>query len=198
VLNYILRKGGKVVANSFPCVRETQSLPVFRFAEMENDPVSPLAYLKGKPPCFPSQAKGHLASPIILGLRPARLGQEGKDHWAELITKGVITGLRNGLLYYYYTGEIPADGPGAGDYGPVNHMFPFTPVELHSGWLVGQQRIIACVSGTHHWPGEQAPVCHRFDLKGREVPHRFELTRQGDGWQVKVVLDDWNEVAVLE
>ncbi len=198
VLGYILRKGGKVVVNSFPCVRETQSLPAFRFAEMENDDFDPLSYLKGKPPMCSYQVRGHLASPIILGLRPVRWGQRGTEHWAELITKAVITALRNGVLYYYYTGHIPEKGPGAGDYGPVNHMFPFTPVELHSGWLVGRERIIAAVSGTYRWPHTEAPACHRFDLKGREVPHDFQMSRNGDGWQVKVRVDDWNEVAVLE
>jgi hypothetical protein len=198
VLSYILDKGGHVVVNSFPCVRETQALPVFRFAEMENDPIDPLDYMKGKPPVFPSQAKGHLASPIILGLRPGRWGSKGKDHWAELITKGVLTALRNGLLYYYYTGDIPGTGPGCGDYGPVNHMFPFTPVELHSGWLVGRERIITCLSGTYEWKHAQPPVLHRFNLTGREVPHGFSLARQGDQWLVKVTLNDWNELAVLE
>jgi hypothetical protein len=198
VLKYILRKGGKVVVNSFPCVRETQSLPAFRFAEMENDDFDPLTFLKGKPPTCRYQVKGHLASPIILGLRPVRWGKRGEEHWAELITKAVITALRNGVLYYYYTCYIPDKGPGAGDYGPVNHMFPFTPMELHSGWLVGQERTIACISGTYRWPNKEAPACHRFDLKGREVPHGFKMQRQGDGWQVKVVVDDWNEVAVLE
>lgn len=198
VLNYILRKGGKVVANSFPCVRETQSLRVFRFAEMENDPLDIPKYLKAKPPAFASQAKGHLASPIVLGVRPEQWGKVGKAHWSELITKAVITGLRNGLLYYYYEGSIPGKGPGAGDYGPVNHMFPFTPVELHSGCLVGQERIIACVSADLQWQHKEAPVCHRFDLKGREIPHGFQMSRQGDGWLVKVALDDWNEIAVLE
>ncbi len=129
---------------------------------------------------------------------PGRWGQKGEEHWAEFITKAVIAGLRNGLLYYYYTGYIPESGPGAGDYGPVNHMFPFTPIELHSGWLLGQERIIACISGTYRWPHKEAPVCHRFDLKGREIPHDFQMNRRGDGWQVKVVVDDWNEVAVLE
>jgi len=198
VLKYILRKGGKVVVNSYPCVRETQSLPAFRFAEMENDDFDPLTFLKGKPPACRYQVKGHLASPIILGLRPVRWGAKGEQHWAELITKAVITALRNGVLYYYYTCYIPEKGPGAGDYGPVNHMFPFTPVELHSGWLVGQERIIACISGTYRWPHKEAPACHRFDLKGREIFPGFQIHRQGDGWQVKVGVDDWNEVAVLE
>ena len=30
----------------------------------------------------------------------------------------------------------------------TQHMFPFTPVELHRGWLIGKERIITAVPGT--------------------------------------------------
>ncbi len=198
ILRRILAKGGKVVINGQSTVRETRGLPVFRFQEMDNDGVNPLRFLHGKPPIYYWQARGHLGSPIILGLRPVRFGEEGKRHWAEVITKGVITGLRNGVLYYYYTSTIPSSGPGAGEYGPVNHMFPFTPVELHEGWLVGKERVIACVSGAYDWPHAARPQCHLFDLRGRERPSDFRVTRAGAGWKVQVKLDDWNAIAVIE
>jgi hypothetical protein len=198
VLKHILGKGGVAVCNSFPCVRQTQSLPVFRFAEMENDAVDSLVSTDGKPPCLASEAKGHLASPIILGIRPERLGQRGKDHYGEIVTKAMIAGLRNGCLYYYYGSRIPAEGPGAGDYGPGNHMFPFTPVELHSGWLLGKERLLTCVSGTYTWPGPKPPRCHRFDRAGREAAADFTVEPTADGHRVTVKLDDWNEIAVVE
>ena len=198
ILRHIVAKGGKVVINGHSTVRETRGLPAYRFQEMENDPVNPLEYLHGKPPLFFWQARGHLDSPIILGLRPVRRGEQGKRHWAEMIVKGVITALRNGQLYYYYASVIPTDGPGAGAYGPVNHMFPFTPVELHEGWLVGKERVITCVSRAFEWPRADRPRCLLFDLRGREKPHAFALTRAGAGWRVAVKLDDWNEIAVIE
>jgi len=198
ILNHILAKGGKVVVNGQPTVRETQSLPVFRFQEMDNDNVNPLTFMEGKPPLCYWQARGHLACPVILGLRPERYGQPGKDRWAECITKGVIIALRNGMLYYYYTCSLPDSGSGAGGYGPCNHMFPFTPVELHEGWLVGVERTIACRSGTYRRPGPVEPVCFLFDRKGLEKPANFSKRREGDGWVVEVSLDDWNEIAVVQ
>ena len=198
VLKHILDKGGLAVCNSFACVRETQRLPVFRFAEMENDRVESIVGMEGKPPCFASEGKGHLSSPIILGIRPERLGQQGQEHYARILTKAIITGLRNGCLYYYYGSHIPAKGPGAGDFGPGNHMFPFTPVELHSGWLLGKERLLTCVSGTYAWPGPQPPRCHLFDRTGREVAQQFAVEAVPGGYRVRVKLNDWNEIAVLE
>jgi len=198
ILKRILSKGGKIVVNGQPTVRETQSLPVFRFQEMDNDNVNPLTFMEEKPPLCYWQARGHLASPVILGLRPERYGQAGKDRWAECITKGVITALRNGVLYYYYTSTIPGSGPGAGEYGPCNHMFPFTPVELHEGWLVGEERTITCLSGTYRRHGPAEPEVLLFDRKGRERPEHFPARRDGDGWAVAVTLSDWNEIAVIQ
>jgi hypothetical protein len=49
-------------------------------------------------------------------------------------------------------------------------MYPFTPVELHSGWLVGEERILTCVSGEFGWRGEKPEVdVFVFDELGREV-----------------------------
>ncbi len=198
ILKYILDKGGKVVINGHSTVCETRALPVYRFQEMDNDGVNPLLFLHDKPPIFYWQARGHLNSPIILGLRPVRYGAAGKQHWAEIITKGIITALRNGVLYYYYTSTIPSRGAGAGGYGPLNHMYPFTPIELHAGWLIGKERIITCVSRTFAWPYPDKPICVRFDLHGLEKPNAFQVRHHGNGWQVIVKLDDWNEIAVLE
>jgi len=198
IIKHILGKGGQVVINGQSTVRETRSLAAFRFQEMDNDGVNPLTFINGKPPIYLWQAKGHLGSPIILGLRPVRYGKEGKRRWAEIITKGIITALRNGELYYYYASSIPSSGSGAGEYGPTNHMFPFTPLELHEGWLLGRERTITCLSGVYQWAETRKPQCLLFDLHGRAKPGDFTLTRAGSGWQVTLKLDDWNEIAVIE
>ncbi|MFV1965998.1 MAG: hypothetical protein ACC628_11280 [Pirellulaceae bacterium] len=197
ILKHILDKGGRVVINGQPTARETRGIPVYAFQEMDNDGVNPLAFMNEKPPVFYWQARGHLASPIILGLRPVRYGDEGKHRWAEIITKGIITALRNGVLYYYYSSTIPAEGAGAGEYGPLNHMFPFTPVELHEGWLVGRERIVTCVSRTFHWPHADEPRCMRFDLHGREKKHTFPRTRADNGWRIEVKLNDWRMMRTM-
>ena len=37
-----------------------------------------------------------------------------------------------------------------------------------------------------------------FDLKGREKENKFEIAKKGKGYEVKVALDNWNEIAVIE
>ena len=199
IIDYVTSKGGIIVINGQPTVRETQSLPAIRFQEMGNDGVNPLKFMDGKPPLCFWQARGHLGCPLILGIMwPSKYGPTARERWAEIMTKGVITALRNGVLYYYYWSTIPESGPGAGEYGPVNHMFPFTPVELHAGWLVGKERTITCVSGAYHRPGAEKPRCLLFDIKGREKPGDFRFTRTPEGWRVEVNLNDWNEIAVVQ
>jgi hypothetical protein len=104
------------------------------------------------------------------------------------------------LLYSYYGINIPETGPGSGEYGPINHMFPITPVELHEGWIVGKERIITARGLDVHWEKNGQPVAHLFDLTGREVDwgDRCQITKEDNGWRVKLALKDWMEIAVVE
>ena len=71
--------------------------------------------------------------------------------------------LMRGALYYHYCG-------GTGCPSLTSKMFPFTPVELHGGWLVGKERILTAVSGEFGWRGERPDVdVFVFDELGREV-----------------------------
>ena len=48
------------------------------------------------------------------------------------------------------------------------HVFPFTPIELHRGYLLGRERIIAIHAGRYGWPGERCLVQVRhFDRNGK-------------------------------
>jgi len=193
ILEYIISKGGIAVINWQPGVKEERGFPnVFRFSEYED--INPLAFKK--PPTGISFGRCHLSTPIVLGVRPERLGQEGRDRFAEVIMKGVITGLRNGVLYYYYSSEIPREGPGAGEYGPINHMFPITIVEINEGYIIGKERIITCVSKKFNVDKE--PIVYLFDLRGREKQHNFDIIKKGNNWEIDVKINDWEEIVVIE
>ena len=62
-------------------------------------------------------------------------------------------------------------------------MFPFTPIELNGGWLVGKERILTAVSGEFGWRGERPEVeVFVFDELGREVkayPYAVKDTENG-------------------
>jgi len=197
ILKYITSKGGIAVINGFPGVNEEMGFSnIFRFAEFENDPINPLRFINQKPPTTIYCAKGHLSTPIILGIRPNRLGKEGENRYAEVLMKAVITALRNGLLYYYYGGKIPKEGPGAGEYGPINHMFPITPVEINEGYIIGKERIITCVSKVFNFYRE--PKIYLFDSTGKEKPSNFTINKKDKSWEIDVKINDWNEIVVIE
>jgi hypothetical protein len=200
IIRNILDQKGLVLVNGHPVARETTGLQIHAFAETEWDLGSAEELLAWtEPPYLPAIAEAHLSSPISLGIRPGRFGKIGEENTAEIIHRWVIACLKNGTLYYYYTFIIPKEGPGAGDYGIVNHMFPFTPVELHSGVLIGKERILTAKSGSFFWNNATKPAVLAFDVKGYQIePEKLSIVKKGKGWQVDLALKDWLQTAVIE
>ena len=202
ILRHITDRGKPVLTNGQPTSQEERDTGVLAFQEMENDPIDPLRFLDGKPPEFAWEVRSHLGCPIALGLRPVRFqpASEEPTLWPEIIVKGMITALRNGVLYYYYGTDMVPSGqePAAGCYEIANLMFPFTPRELHEGWLYGEERLIAAVSGTYTVHGSGRPDVFRFDKRGVPVTENLPtVTGEPGKWQVEVALDDWNEIAIV-
>ena len=53
----------------------------------------------------------------------------------------------------------------------TRHLFPFTPIELHAGYMLGQERIITLHSGNYGWPGQKVLVrVYHFDKDGKLTP----------------------------
>ena len=188
-----LKRGKTVVCNTNPTVAELQRLPAFRF--METQGYEPLSG-EGAPD-MQQLAKGQLGSPIGLGYSfPATAG-------ADFFIRTVIAHLRYGMLYYYYATDFPAqdtpEGRPGGEFGPVNHMFPFTPVELHEGWVLGKERLITAVSGEFPWPYDREPKITQFDTRGRERPPDVTVAKNDSGgYRIKLSLRNWWEIAVVE
>ena len=204
LIEYVLSKGRYMVANTYPASAETQSLRAHRFNEGEWA-FDVFSWADGaEPPLKPYGTEGHFSTPISLGFRPDRFGQKGLDNYAKVIMKGAIAYLRHGLLYYHYgteipeTAPIPQTGPGAGEYGAINHMFPITPVELREGYVVGKERTVTCVSGSYRWASRRKPKVLVFDLTGRAVGADAKIEQQGNRWQVRLRLKDWAEIGVIE
>jgi hypothetical protein len=194
LVRYALDRGKVVVANTYASSMNEQALPVQRFSETQAA-FDPFAAKDGeKPPRVPVLYRGALATPIGLGI----VGHPDRQDTARRVMKAIITYLRHGMLYYHYAIEdIPETGPGSGEYGPINHMFPITPITLNEGWIEGKERTITCVSGMYTWRHRNKPTIHLFDLNGREKPHNARLTRFNEGWKVQVKLRDWAEIAVM-
>ena len=46
-------------------------------------------------------------------------------------------------------------------------MYPFTPIELHKGYVIGEERIITRISGYFGWGDKSDFECKVFDSKGK-------------------------------
>jgi hypothetical protein len=79
-------------------------------------------------------------------------------------------------------------------------MFPITPVELHDGWILGKERIITARSLEVLWEKTSKPVVHMFNVVGKEVKakERSQVSRENDRWRIRLKLNDWEEIAVVE
>ena len=195
---YVLSKGKILVANTHAAVEETQSLHVFRFMEAGWN-AKDAAWSDGQePPVLPHLCKGLFDSPIGLGVAPQQMTAADKPQQAEIVMRAVITYLRHGLVYYHYSSDIPETGPGSGEYGPINHMFPITPVRLFKGGIIGKERTVTCVSGRYEWKLPAKPTVRVFGLDGREKKGDFGLNRAEGGWMVDLKLRDWFEIAAIE
>ena len=157
-----------------------------------------------KPAASRTAAAGHLSTPIGQGIGLWRSDLFGSpknrefatNHAAEIAQKYVILLLRNGSLFVRYA-AIPSEGPGKGEYGVLNHMYPFTPVELQEGYLIGKERILTAVSDAFPWDHPGRPTCLAFDSKGYRTAADATTVKSDKGWDVTVKLQDWNATAVI-
>ncbi len=193
ILNAGLARGKNVNCNTWSTSAAEQALPAQRFWEMQQY-ANPSGFVPGKkPPFVYEMSEGLLGSPIGLG------AIESKDKpLGEGLMLSLIFYLRHGLLYYHYSyPELPENGPGNGEYGPINHSFPFTPVALHEGWMEGKERTITCLSGVYLWNRKTRPVVRVFGLDGREQTGKAALKQTKKGWSVELKLADWAEICII-
>lgn len=79
----------------------------------------------------------------------------------------------------------------------AGHLFPFTPIELHSGYLLGKERIIATHSGNFGWSRQrQLAAVYRFDENGK-ISNGEDVTRIGGEARTAVSLKP-REAVLLE
>lgn len=101
-----------------------------------------------------------------------------------------LRGLQLGTLLvgtrYNYEYDIPA------------YSFPFTPLEIHAGYLLGRERLTACHSGNYGWPGQRCLVQVRhFGTDGKLTTTDFPTTVTAREARTKVDLKDNEEAFVL-
>ncbi|NOZ20956.1 MAG: hypothetical protein GXP25_07690 [Planctomycetes bacterium] len=77
------------------------------------------------------------------------------------------------------------------------YVFPFTPIELHYGYLLGEERIITLHPGSYGWPNDTSlVVCHRFDKDGKRHAAHWPTVFKNGATRTQVDLGQ-DEAAVL-
>lgn len=77
------------------------------------------------------------------------------------------------------------------------YLFPFTPIELHHGYLLGKERIITLHPGKYGWPGERCLVQVRhFNREGMLTETDYPTTVEGESRTAIQPAEE--EVVVLE
>lgn len=100
-------------------------------------------------------------------------------------------------LHNFKLGLIPGMGLSL-ELPPIaEHLFPFTPIELHSGYLLGKERIIATHSGNYGWANErQLSRVYFFNSEGKISDADF-VTKIGKEARTEVTLKP-QEAVILE
>lgn len=140
----LLAAGKTIVANGAPETETMASVHFPRFVET-NGGASLLR-------------KTHLFTPIALG-----------DYIWDIndaaVARQIWERLEEGGLYYHYRANSALSYPKI-----TSYMFPFTPLEIRPGVLIGEERILLSRSGIASWGDGLLPsAVHVFDEEGVEV-----------------------------
>lgn len=142
VTQRLLKEGRPLVANGNPVTTSEMKLHFPRFVETAD--ISNLSMT-------------HLYTPIALGDHITERNEVDAYRW-------MLNALDWGGLYYWYAGRIIPTHPTL-----TSYMFPFTPIEIHSGYLIGKERILTKVSGFFGWGDASQFEVHVFDRVGKET-----------------------------
>lgn len=141
-----------------------------------NGPAVTRARAALKFPCFVETGsithctQAHLHSPIALG-----------DHLTEFSEQDaygmMLAALDYGCLYHWYNdvSVVPTH------HTLTQYMYPFTPVELHEGYVIGRERIVTNRSGLFGWGDLSKHEVHVFDETGKEAQGFNAATDEVDG-----------------
>ena len=138
----LLKEGRPIVANSNPSLTSEYKYQFPRFVETAD--ISALS-------------KTHLFTPIALGDHVTERNEVDSYRW-------MLRALDWGGVYYWYSGYIIPTHPTL-----TTYMFPLTIMELHSGYIIGKERILTNKSGLFGWGDRSEFEVHVFDRVGKET-----------------------------
>lgn len=144
-------------------------------------------------PCFVETGSitnctlSHLYSPIALGDHLTEHSQQ--DAYATM-----LAALDYGCVYHWYNDMTVTPTHRT----ITSQMFPITPLELHQGYIIGEERIVTKVSGRYGWGDASQHEVHVYNERGEEVPDFAApfTTEDGKTWTELRIGEDWSAVIV--
>lgn len=130
---------------------------------------------------FPDQlTRGHL-TPCPLGLQRT----------FNSIHLQVLRALYEGMLTYPYDFHYPFPN------NLIADMWPFSYLEMHRGYVIGEDKIITMLSGYFGWGDDSEITCSLFDTDGKPLKNNFETVQKDGNSYMKVELK-LGQVAILK
>ncbi|MBU0477656.1 carbohydrate binding domain-containing protein [bacterium] len=170
LFNYILKEKKKILIGNF--APESRTMTNIHFTRFEETWDHSWAYYL------------HLYTPVTLG--------DMLEFSPDECAKDIREVLKRGNLYYYYHLSTP--------YPTITtYMFPFTPVQIHSGWMLGEERILTVYSGDYGWTGEDVLAeVHVYDETGREAKDTSYTLFTSKGTRIRLNLKEDYMAAVVK
>jgi hypothetical protein len=98
---------------------------------------------------------------LTLLYSPVALGDSLTERTPEHCYRIMLRALNYGCLYAWYGMVVPRHKT------LTEHMFPFTPIELHEGYVIGKERILSNRSGQFGWRDASDFQAFVYDPKGK-------------------------------
>jgi hypothetical protein len=129
----------------------------------------------------------HLYSPIALG---DHLTERNQQHAYETM----LAALDYGCVYHWYNDMTVTPTHKT----ITSQMFPITPLEIHAGYIIGEQRIVTRLSGTYGWGDNSRHELHVYNGQGEEVTDFDAPFTEKDGatWTELRLAEGWSAVIV--
>ncbi len=102
---------------------------------------------------------------------PVALGDHLSERNFEDAYAVMLRALDFGCLYAWYNSNVVPPAPTL-----TEHMFPFTPIELHEGYVIGEERILTNRSGLFGWADDSRFEAYVYDRDGRAT-EEYPVTR---------------------
>jgi len=144
-------------------------------------------------PCFVETGsitnctRAHLYSPIALG-------DHLTEHSQQDAYETMLAALDYGCVYHWYNDmTVTPTHPTI-----TSFMFPITPIEIHAGYIIGEERIVTKISGRFGWNDNAQHELHVFDDTGHETKdYQAEVVEEtGQTWTELRIAEDWSAVIV--